>query len=546
LNKFNPQNQIFTHWQTLNIKYNTEVISGCYYDLNEEITWVQSVESCQTNSCAFNQNGINISQSSSNLITIDGVSGLMQNSTIDINGLTIDQFEYLGIIKSDINWPCRLGLGMTPDDSKSILNKLKSQKLLDSNVFSIYTYEGDTQSKMVFGGVDSNRYTTVFKWIKTIPGKSWNVELKNIIVDSTSINTKKIDISFLSNFNDFTFLPLQTAININENILHLDRFKNLFHNSIGWGIECAEISEKYPTITIEFNEFNIKFDPEEYFYKAIIDDKQYCVSSIFGISPESSFIPSIGNIMLRNHYIVFDFEDQRIGITKSNRKKNIPESLKPLLKIEEQNAIPGWLILEIILILAAISIFIYFILKLRFLKWSDNLIYLPRRRTRSQTIQIDLPGPFNFFTEEESKIVNFSPNDKTSNPNSPVRRKHTKPSTDDESIRSVKPKAPPNIPKKPSPENHTSSNLERVLQARNTNPPATFQFVDYKYNGRSERIVTDIFNSETASHFSDPEYRNDFDSEEELPVLHHLASGRRQSSQNEHALETLQESVEEL
>jgi hypothetical protein len=173
----------------------------------------------------------------------------------------------------------------------------------------------------------------------------------------------ELNITFFAVFNDYTFLPLQIAEEINRKFLNLTKFDKKYHNAISWGFECDQIP-KSADMELAFGKVNILISPLEYFFTATLDDgKQYCVSSIFGIpETDSQLQPSLGLILLRSYYLAFDFEFGSVGFTIARRQVDITPSLIPLrpTNTDATNTFPIWILFFQALVLVFLAILIYF------------------------------------------------------------------------------------------------------------------------------------------------------------------------------------------
>ena len=172
---------------------------------------------------------------------------------------------------------------------------------------------------MVLGGVDKNRMLDEPLWIQR-RDKDWTFVINSVQLGSNTLNTR-FEVSMMLNFNDFTFLPFDLASSINT-MLGMKRAEGLYHNSAGWSADCSSIKDESVIFNLDFNNTRLEFRRLDYIFRITEDNKTTCWSSIFGIVSDV-IKPSIGTILLKNKYVVFDYDKGFMGLGKSDPNSEI-------------------------------------------------------------------------------------------------------------------------------------------------------------------------------------------------------------------------------
>ncbi|KAI8902557.1 hypothetical protein BC833DRAFT_573295 [Globomyces pollinis-pini] len=309
----NLETSPFTQWNSISITINSQPIEQCFFDFSQTESWIASTQMCVNNTCARNGIGHNPIGVPGKRISVPfgNVEGTLQVEPLTLDQIRIPRFNYVSATSATVNWNCVLGFAPS---NTSLMNQIANQTNLDSNTLTYSNYKGI--SHLVFGGIDRNSYTEPITWIPTPNNKSWELALKSVSFNNQKVNVKNLNVTFLSNYNDFTLLPLNLARDINSR-LNLEPLPEIFHDSTAWGIRCELLPKPLPDMVIELDGYNMTLKSDDYLLETVYRNQPFCFSTILGFTESKNLKVSIGTLMLRSMVVSFDFKSVSIGFTKS-------------------------------------------------------------------------------------------------------------------------------------------------------------------------------------------------------------------------------------
>ena len=164
------------------------------------------------------------------------------------------------------------------------------------------------------GGVDKNKMLSEPVWMQR-KDLDWTFTVNSVQLGTSNFGGK-FDLAMMYNFNDFTFLPFDLASSINTR-LGLSRAEGLYHNAAGWSGDCSSIKDESLIFNFDFNNTKLEFRRADFLFRVIENNRTVCWSSIFGIV-SSVIKPSFGTLLLKNKYVVFDYEKGFMGIGRTD------------------------------------------------------------------------------------------------------------------------------------------------------------------------------------------------------------------------------------
>jgi hypothetical protein len=209
---------------------------------------------------------------------------------------------------------------------------LVQNRLVTSPVFSVYIDSTETAGAITFGGVDLARYSGPLTWIPALGSMKgsfyWGLELDRISVGSTQVplaNSERYPI--IDTGTSLGIFPPQLAKKIN-NQLGLQRVDVGGTQDDYRGFPCPSgkvpSTTNLPNLEFSFGPAKLTFTPQEYlFIHPDNNDNLFCVS---GITPGSSNMFIIGNVLLKRYYMVFDQNAKQIGFAVANRAPVVSSS----------------------------------------------------------------------------------------------------------------------------------------------------------------------------------------------------------------------------
>jgi hypothetical protein len=206
-----------------------------------------------------------------------------------------------------------------------------AQKLIDRGIFSFYLGKTSLNGggEVIFGGLDMNRvadghnitYTPV-----TRP-KYWQINIDSILVNDQPIQPSGSKASSKSTFRNvagimdtgttLVIVPLQISYGIHR-VIHGAR-----QYGQTWTVPC-DLGHQFPDGKVQLEISGKRFKiPFEDLVREPTGEQELCYS---GIQPSSSNFLIIGDVFIKNNYVVFDQENKRVGIAPLKLETKVQSS----------------------------------------------------------------------------------------------------------------------------------------------------------------------------------------------------------------------------
>ena len=245
-------------------------------------------------------------------------------SITDDPSQAIKDFKLLAIKNSTVimdslsQWSGVVGLLPSKySETPSFLTELKSQKIISNAMFSVRFIDTEYGSEMTFGGFNNRIANSIdnFTFTPLFDDRYWSVGIRRIKYGDIEIGGAAIW-GIIDTGSPMILLPAEDY----------DRWYGQVSKGKTWGSYkqyqgwyCLNVND-FKNIFIMLNNYEYTVTPSHYIEKTMYNNKVFCYFLV-GKSQESG-IPSaiLGDAFIRNYYILFDSDKERVGIFGSNIK----------------------------------------------------------------------------------------------------------------------------------------------------------------------------------------------------------------------------------
>ena len=188
----------------------------------------------------------------------------------------------------------------------SVLESMIEQKLLDKGVvsFALSKYSSETSGEALFGGIDMSKVEDGHEitYTDVVSDRYWAVKITDTFVDGQNVfldSSSRALVSVIDTGSTLLILPSALASAIHKKIPKAIRLHER------WYVPCKG------TQTLEFQIGEAKFGVP---YSDIAREKsalrEMCHS---GVQTNPGNFAIVGDVFLKNNYVVFDEENKRMG-----------------------------------------------------------------------------------------------------------------------------------------------------------------------------------------------------------------------------------------
>ncbi|KAF9090158.1 hypothetical protein BGX27_002326 [Mortierella sp. AM989] len=244
-------------------------------------------------------------------------SGVIAQDDVTLGGITV-RAQSLNLVKNEsenfddvIDGVMGLSFGQL-SNSTTVFENMMAQHKVDRGIFSFYLGKRSLGGggEVVFGGLDSSRVLPGYgiTYTNVIQAMHWKVGFRNVIVNGYPM----VDVALKQ--------VLPAVIDTGSTLLVIpERLTNWIHRQI----EGARSFRGVWTVPCDMTEGQMEFDIEGKIFKVPAVDlvreatnlPGVCFSSVQS-SPGSYMI--IGDVFLKNNYVVFDQTNKRVGFAPAN------------------------------------------------------------------------------------------------------------------------------------------------------------------------------------------------------------------------------------
>ncbi|KAG0326509.1 hypothetical protein BG004_002963 [Podila humilis] len=202
--------------------------------------------------------------------------------------------------------------------TKTVFENMMEQKLVDRGIFSFYLGKASLNGggEVIFGGMDTERIAEGHKitYTPVTRAKYWQINVEDILVNDQPIQpllSRQAKTSFrnvagiMDTGTTLLIVPLQISYAIHRAIHGSREYGQT------WTVPC-DLGKQFPEERVQLQIGGKKFKiPFEDLVREPADEQDHCYS---GIQPTLSNFMIIGDLFIKNNYVVFDQEKKRVGI----------------------------------------------------------------------------------------------------------------------------------------------------------------------------------------------------------------------------------------
>lgn len=240
------------------------------------------------------------------------VDGVVATDTVTFANFTLNMGFGLAINASDDfnSYPMDgiLGLGRRGSGqlgTPTIMDVLDSQAKLQQNILGVHLHraaDGTKDGEIVFGGVDTGKFSGSLAYTKTASDGAWEIPIQDFVLNGTPCNftgrTAVIDTG-----TTYILMPPVDAL-----VLH-----NLIPGAVasgeGFNIPCNTNIK----LEVHISGVTYQISPKDYIGKPIQGSTITCSSNVIGHQAFGSTQWILGDVFLKNVYAAFDFDNKQIG-----------------------------------------------------------------------------------------------------------------------------------------------------------------------------------------------------------------------------------------
>lgn len=264
----------------------------------------------------------------------NGTAFSIRYGTGSMRGFVAHDVVTMGPLKTDVDFACAtnepgatfkaakfdglLGLAwptISVDGVVPVMQELYKAGQLDEPVFAFYLNDDDNKKgELTLGAIDSSRMVGNINWVPVISDTYWTVELGGMTVNGKSITKVKQGI-----------VDSGTSLIVGPKLEVKALAEAAGATEVQAGEYSVDCSQTLPDISVKVgsgdNEYDFVISGEALKIKICVA-KIIC-QCLFGVAgmdlPEPLWI--LGDVMMREHYTVFDFGNNRVGFADLAKRK---------------------------------------------------------------------------------------------------------------------------------------------------------------------------------------------------------------------------------
>jgi hypothetical protein len=251
----------------------------------------------------------------------ESLSGILAEESFEIMGLKLESQSFAEVVSAtdaDLLGLERfagivgLGLGALAATGTSLVERLAASGALDWNGFAFYYAQApDTDSELVLGGFDANRFEGELFWVDLNPGSAfWAVSVQDIRMGTTSLQL----------CGDGCVAALDTGTTLFA--APVEGISAIFESLS----KKCENFRQFPDIVFVIQGAEFRIPAEDYIITFVgekaepigrhSDEFDECTLGIKTAENESKMW-ILGDIFIRRYYSVFDIDNRRIGLAQA-------------------------------------------------------------------------------------------------------------------------------------------------------------------------------------------------------------------------------------
>uniref|UniRef100_A0AAQ4PVV0 pepsin A n=1 Tax=Gasterosteus aculeatus aculeatus TaxID=481459 RepID=A0AAQ4PVV0_GASAC len=288
------------------------------FDTGSSNLWVPSVY-CSSEACN-NHNKFNPGQSSTfqwgdQTLSIQygtgSMTGRLASDNVEVGGITVPN-QVFGISETEAPFMAQmaadgiLGLAfqsIASDNVVPVFDNMVKQGLVSQSLFSVYL-SGEQGSEVAFGGIDSSHYTGQITWIPLTSATYWQIQM-----DSVTINGQAV--ACTGGCQAIIDTGTSQIVGPTNDINNMNSWVGATANQNGEAtVNCQNI-QGMPEVTFTLNGQAFTIPASAY-----VSQSSYGCSTGFG-QGGSQQLWILGDVFIRQFYVIFDTENQTVGLAQS-------------------------------------------------------------------------------------------------------------------------------------------------------------------------------------------------------------------------------------
>ncbi|XP_018606241.1 pepsin A-like isoform X2 [Scleropages formosus] len=287
------------------------------FDTGSSNLWVPSVycssPAC-TNHARFDPQQSSTFKATSTPLSIQygtgSMTGVLGYDTVQVGGYTITN-QIFGLSKTEalfmeymqadgilgLAFPSISSSGATP-----VFDNMMNEGLLSQDLFSVYlSSNSETESAVIFGGIDPSYYTGNIYWIPLTSDSYWQITMDSVIINGNTVACANGCQAIVDTGTSVIVGPSSDIQNINS---WLGASEDQFGDSF---VSCSNV-QSLPHVTFTLNGYTFTLSASAY----ISQTSQNCKTG-FG-SGGSDQLWILGDVFIRQYYAIFDRSKTSVGL----------------------------------------------------------------------------------------------------------------------------------------------------------------------------------------------------------------------------------------
>ncbi|XP_054464971.1 pepsin A-like [Anoplopoma fimbria] len=290
------------------------------FDTGSSNLWIPSVY-CSSQACE-NHRKFNPQQSSTFKWGNQGLSiqygtgsmtGYLAIDNVEVGGITVSK-QVFGISQTEAPFMAHmtadgiLGLAfqtIASDNVVPVFDMMVNEGLVSQALFSVYLSSNSEQgSEVVFGGVDSSHYTGQISWVPLSSATYWQIKMDSVTINGQSVACAGGCQAIIDTGTSLIVGPTSDINNMNSWVgASTDEYGDATVN-------CQNI-QNMPEVTFTLGGKAFTIPASAY-----VSQSSYGCSTGFG-QGGSQQLWILGDVFIREFYVIFNTQSQTIGLAKS-------------------------------------------------------------------------------------------------------------------------------------------------------------------------------------------------------------------------------------
>lgn len=286
-------------------------------DTGSANTWVMG-QNCKSKSCSIH-NLFGPEDSTTLNVTTDDwslsygtgtVSGVVASDTVTFANFSMDMGFGLASVASDDfnNYPMDgiLGLGRATSNElgvPTVMDVLMKQGKLEQNIVGIHINRASDNTKdgeITFGGVDTGKFSGEIGYTKVSNVAAWEIPVDDAFVNGNACGFSSKS-AIIDTGTSYILMPPSDAAKVHS----------LIPGSAGSGETYTVPCGSTANVQVSFSGVKYSISPKDYVGKTTSGST--CNSNIIGHQAFGSNDWILGDVFLKNVYVVFDYDQAQIG-----------------------------------------------------------------------------------------------------------------------------------------------------------------------------------------------------------------------------------------